>query len=220
MARYARGKWSKAQDDRTGWKVSYKDLKTEWTGVRVHKSEWEPKHPQLDPPRRINDPQALSNPRPDTTQTDAEINYNYRYANEPLNATFANGWYVGNSNFGIEVEDSSEGEAATFNLGAFIPESETYVIGQNFQAELGTSLYVAETAANSFELISNLGAITLEVNSNLFPTGFDQNFTIGNFLIENEEFSVGQSITTNLATVTLEQPGWGNNAWSVGKWGQ
>lgn len=106
MARYARGKWSKAQDDRTGWKVSYKDLKTEWTGVRVHKSEWEPKHPQLDPPRRINDPQALSNPRPDTSNVNTTVDYNYHFANQPITGTFSLGWYLGNSNFGLTVSSS------------------------------------------------------------------------------------------------------------------
>lgn len=107
MARYARGKWSKAQDDRTGWKVSYKDLKTEWTGVRVHKSEWEPKHPQLDPPRRINDPQALSNPRPDTSNVNATVDYNYHFANQPITGTFSLGWYLGNDAFGISVSETA-----------------------------------------------------------------------------------------------------------------
>ena len=36
----------------------------EWTGFRVCSECYEPKHPQLDPPRHLVDPQALKNPRP------------------------------------------------------------------------------------------------------------------------------------------------------------
>ena len=162
MARYASGKWAKAQDDRTGWKVNYKDLRTEWTGVRVHKSEWEPKHPQLTPPKRINDPQALRDPRPDTTQVNGEINYNYRVANEPLNATVALNWYIGNSNFGLEfdalvsgitlggalgtvglVNDPSEldavGVGASLALGAVAAEAEALASGQTITVSLGAA---------------------------------------------------------------------------------
>ena len=65
MARYANGKRAYAMCDRSGWKVLYKDLRTEWTGARVHKSLYEGKHPQLTPVRNIRDPQALRDPRPD-----------------------------------------------------------------------------------------------------------------------------------------------------------
>ena len=37
----------------------------EWTGALVGPDEYEPKHPQLYPPRPGPDPQALKNPRPD-----------------------------------------------------------------------------------------------------------------------------------------------------------
>ena len=66
MARkHASGKHSYAMCDRSGMKVRYQDLRTEWTGLRVHYSLWEEKHPQLTPVRVVRDPQALHNPRPD-----------------------------------------------------------------------------------------------------------------------------------------------------------
>lgn len=65
MARYARGDDAVAIDDRSGFKVKHKDLRKEWTGVMVHKSEYEEKHPQLDPPKNVRDSQAIKNPRPD-----------------------------------------------------------------------------------------------------------------------------------------------------------
>jgi hypothetical protein len=66
MGRFARGKYSYGIDDRSGWKVRYKDLKTEWTGVRVDKRIWEPKHESVTPVRVVHDPQSLHDPRPDS----------------------------------------------------------------------------------------------------------------------------------------------------------
>ena len=40
-------------------------MRKEWTGALVGPDEYEPKHPQLYPPRPGPDPQALKNPRPD-----------------------------------------------------------------------------------------------------------------------------------------------------------
>lgn len=39
------------------------EMRTEWNGLRVHKSEWEPKHPQLTP-RFVEDGIMLDDPRP------------------------------------------------------------------------------------------------------------------------------------------------------------
>jgi hypothetical protein len=64
------GKWSSGKRsygicDRSGFKVRYQDLKTEWNGLRVDKAIWEPKHEALTPVRITADPQTLRNPRPD-----------------------------------------------------------------------------------------------------------------------------------------------------------
>ena len=40
-------------------------MRKEWTGQLVGKDEFDPKHPQLFPPKAYPDPQALRNPRPD-----------------------------------------------------------------------------------------------------------------------------------------------------------
>ena len=49
MGKYARGKHAVLIDDRSGFKIKYKDARTEWNGFRVYKGDWEPKQPQLDP---------------------------------------------------------------------------------------------------------------------------------------------------------------------------
>ena len=46
----------------------YKEMVKEWNGARVHISEFEPKHPQLEPKPYTADPQGLQNARPDRTE--------------------------------------------------------------------------------------------------------------------------------------------------------
>jgi len=65
MARYATGKNSFSISDRSGFRYRYRDMRKEWTGALVGKDEWEPKHPQLGPFRKVFDPEALKDARPD-----------------------------------------------------------------------------------------------------------------------------------------------------------
>lgn len=73
MARHAKGKRSYAISDRSGFKVPYRNLKTEWNNLRVEPSEYEPKHPQLTPPKNIIDAQSLFQPRPDNDPDNISI---------------------------------------------------------------------------------------------------------------------------------------------------
>lgn len=54
--------------DRTGWKYPMSEMRMEWNGLLVHKSVWEPKHPQLTPAHISSDEgRAVQNARPDDT---------------------------------------------------------------------------------------------------------------------------------------------------------
>ena len=66
---FARGKYSKAISDRSGLEFPYVEMVKEWNGMLVHTSEYEPKHPQLEPKPKGSDPQGLLNPRSDRTET-------------------------------------------------------------------------------------------------------------------------------------------------------
>ena len=63
---YASGKHAWGISDRSGRRYRLREMKTEWTGAKVGPDEFEPKHPQLYPPKAYPDPQALRNPRPET----------------------------------------------------------------------------------------------------------------------------------------------------------
>ena len=62
---FARGKKSLAISDRSGAQFPYLEMIKEWNGSIVHISEFEAKHPQLDPKYHPADPQALKGPRAD-----------------------------------------------------------------------------------------------------------------------------------------------------------
>ena len=66
---YASGKNAWGISDRSGRRYRLREMKVEWTGAKVGPDEFEPKHPQLFPPKAYPDPQALRNPRPDTKET-------------------------------------------------------------------------------------------------------------------------------------------------------
>ena len=65
---YASGKHAKAISDRSGMEFPYNEMVREWTGMLVHVSEFEEKHPQLQPRQHGGDPQSLLNARPDRTE--------------------------------------------------------------------------------------------------------------------------------------------------------
>ena len=63
MGKYASGKFAQRISDRSGMAFSYNEMVKEWNGSVVHVSEFEPKHPQLEPLPIVNDPQAFKESR-------------------------------------------------------------------------------------------------------------------------------------------------------------
>jgi|5_EtaG_2_1085323.scaffolds.fasta_scaffold03060_13 hypothetical protein len=70
MGRFARGKNSLAISDRSGQAFPYSEMVKEWNGSIVHFTEFESKHPQLDPKVYGADPQALLDARPQKFPSD------------------------------------------------------------------------------------------------------------------------------------------------------
>ena len=68
MARFAKGSRALAISDRSGAAFPYREMVKEWTGAWVHKSEFEPKQPQLQPHPIGADPQGLQHARPARTE--------------------------------------------------------------------------------------------------------------------------------------------------------
>ncbi len=66
MARFASGSKAYGISDRSGFRYRLRDMRREWNGLLVGPDEYEPKHPQLTPPRNVTDSEAIRNPRPET----------------------------------------------------------------------------------------------------------------------------------------------------------
>ena len=75
---YAKGKYSQSISDRSGQAFPYREMVKEWNGSWVHISEFEAKHPQLDPKYHKADPVALWNARPqDSSPTIVDLDPYY-----------------------------------------------------------------------------------------------------------------------------------------------
>ena len=76
MARYASGKFAKRISDRSGLAFPYNEMVKEWNGSTVHYTEFEAKHPQLDPKYHPTDPQSLENAKPQTISATVDLGIN------------------------------------------------------------------------------------------------------------------------------------------------
>ena len=73
---FARGKFAKAVSDRSGLAFPYNEMVKEWNGSLVHYSEFEEKHPQLEPKKHTADPEALKNAKPEVKLYGSDQLYN------------------------------------------------------------------------------------------------------------------------------------------------
>ena len=72
MSKLSKAKYAQAISDRSGMAFPYNEMVKEWNGSFVHVSEFERKHPQLEPRRFTGDAQGLENARPDRTEPATE----------------------------------------------------------------------------------------------------------------------------------------------------
>tara|TARA_Y100001951_G_scaffold89522_1_gene81991 strand:+ start:321 stop:722 length:402 start_codon:yes stop_codon:yes gene_type:complete len=76
MAKYATGRFAKRISDRSGLAFPYNEMVKEWNGSTVHISEFESKHPQLDPRYHPTDPQSLQNAKPQIISATVDLGIN------------------------------------------------------------------------------------------------------------------------------------------------
>ena len=74
------GRRALAISDRSGQQFPYREMRTEWNGSFVHFTEYEAKHPQLDPRHHKADAQGLRNARADVRRgTDETVQLDLYY---------------------------------------------------------------------------------------------------------------------------------------------
>ena len=141
---FASGKRSLAISDRSGQAFPYREMVKEWTGALVHISEFEPKHPQIDPPYHKADAVALKNPRTQKFQQPTDISTINPQAPNDDTIADSGGIFVGVANlslpgdFAFRTQDFKvTSNGITTTIHSMIPEDPSL---QNRRRELISSL--------------------------------------------------------------------------------
>jgi len=227
--RYASGKDAWAICDRTGRRVRLRDLRTEWNGLRVHKNEWEPKHPQLRP-RSVEDPEALRDARPGDSGVEhataiirrgvsakARIGEQYlsfnaspAVAGTNLSSTTA----LGNeSHWNYATPD---GVSSTTAIGDPTIVQGPSVDGVSSTMALGTETPTASIAEDGFAITSALGNESIAVSAT--PDGVSTTVSLTNETPQAANIGTGVSATGAVGDVEINA--WGSGTWGGRTWGQ
>ena len=216
-SRYSSGKRSYLIDDRTGRKIRYRDARTEWTGLRVHKNELEEKHPQLTPPRVDPEPQNLWNPRPDGDDEGASVDFreNGRVGVGARGVVEFSSH--GASGSAIEISPDLSGIEVTGTIGVESVATAIVETGVSGTGAIGTA--IAPFVASGVAGTSALGIETLTSIS--FPSGQVGTMSEGSegvTLTITETGLVGTG-SVGTAVASVDSSVWGSDAWGDNTWG-
>ena len=228
----ARGKKSVAISDRSGFKVPYTSLKTTWDGLRVEPEEYEPKHPQLTPPRNVVDATALFDPRPDNDPENVEINIGFTFdpfidakdrpgvgvpgfgrvgfvADIHFDRVFNVTGVAGTGAVGTVIISDNEdvsvtGVAGTGAIGAEVPESEAGVTGVAGTGAIGTVTSESEATPSGVAGTAGIGTVSLEIFIQANPTGVAGTGAVGTEVVRLEVNETGVAGTGAVGTVGNE----------------
>jgi hypothetical protein len=241
MGKYATGKHAVLIDDRSGFKIKYKNARTEWTGFRVYKGDWEPKQPQLDPQNYISGSEAniLYKPRPDQDSVPTTVFLGSLY-----------GKWSGQcaANLGLAVAitpaDAPSGFAATSALGTAVIALADEVSGFEATSALGSVTINAAEVVDGLELgtmTGSLGTTGLFINGTEIPPGLAGTSSLGTITLNLSHPVTGfvgtttlgtaqaaiivqvsvtmTAMTATLGTVAINYPSWGSSTWGSDTWG-
>ena len=203
MGKYARGKHAVLIDDRSGFKIRYKDARTEWTGFRVYKGDWEPKQPQLDPEMYIQggDPSVLYKPRPPQSTSDTIVQLGSLYGKWSGQCAANLGRVTA-----AQPADAPSGFQATGVLNStgiaiavvFPIPTEAW---QQATSALGSVTIAATESAEGFEATASLGTV---VEALIQPVSLSSaTATLGSVVLATVEDADGFVGTSTLGSVTL-----------------
>ena len=241
MARYAKGKHAVLISDRSGWKIKYKDARTEWTGARVSKFEWEAKQPQLDPQKylkRSAGGNVLYDPRPDNDSVPTTVSLG------PLHGKYSGQAATWQGQVYISLFEDASGFALTASQGDVIVNIVAAVTSPaTLTASLGTVVLsltevpdgIAMTAEGPGTVIipgievpdgmyvtASYG--TLVFSATEIPDGIEATSAQGTVnaypLITVTIDATALTMTAQQGTIGITSPSWGMFAWGDDTWGE
>jgi len=214
MARRSSGKRAFLIDDRSGRKIRYKDARTEWNGLRVHKNDWEGKQPQLDPIVPGHDVGSLYLSRPDADQDLSKVRLG------PLNGNFqAVVALQFNPDVIISTTEDSVGLGLTSaqNAAGLTFSAQENAVMSTATSSLGSLGLTSQTNPSGQAGVSGQGTgLTFNLTENL--VGISSTSSQGTILASATVSVSGLSLTTSRGTIALLQPSYGNNAYGEGSW--
>lgn len=218
MAKRASGKYAYLIDDRSGRKIRYKDARTEWNGLRVYKKDWEPKHPQLTPPKLGPEATSLDNPRPDVDNVPTTVRfgiYGSGYS-PPAQTAF------GKISIAVREEADSllmqtaftiptiatgttlTGESATMARGSVTINTAEDADSQLLQTAFGSLSFSAQENVAGQSLATAKGDLTLSASSTHVATGESLTSAQGSTDFSAQENVDGQSSASAHGTLTFQ----------------
>jgi len=240
MARYAKGKHAVLISDRSGWKIKYKDARTEWTGARVSKFEWEAKQPQLDPQKYIKHAaggNVLYDPRPDNDSVPTTVRLGSLHGKYSGRAAITIGQVQ------ISLFEDASGFELTASQGTVIISIITIPTGIEATSALGTTVISLADVPDGIAMTAE-GPGTVIIPGIEVPDGMYVTASYGTLIFSATEIPDGIEATSAqgtvnaypLITVTIDataltmtavqgtigvtSPSWGMFAWGDDTWGE
>ena len=211
MPVYAKGKRALAISDRSGFRIPYKNLKTEWTGLRVSPEDYEPKNPQLTPAKNIVDATALFKPRPDNDPDNAIVNMLFDGFN-------SNSTSLDSTQYDQPTLPAGKGSiGSTYVINIDILISATGVAGTGAVGTETLQAIIEETG------VAGTGAIGTETpQAAITETGVAGTGAIGTETPQASITETGVAGTGAIGTesIDIDNPTWGTGAWDGGSWGE
>ena len=240
MARYAKGKHAVLISDRSGWKIKYKDARTEWTGARVSKFEWEAKQPQLDPQKylkRAAGGNVLYNPRPDNDSVPTTVRLG------PLHSKYSGQAAINFGHVQISLFEDASGFELTVSQGTVVISIVAVVSGIEATSAQGTVVLSLAEVPDGIAMTAE-GPGTVIIPGIEVPDGMYVTASQGTLIFSATEIPDGIEATSAqgtvnaypLVTVTIDataltmtavqgtigitSPSWGMFAWGDDTWGE
>lgn len=218
MARYTKGKHAVAIDDRSGFKVKHKDLRKEWTGMMVHKSDWESKQAQLDPSKYFKNTgsNVLENPRPDNSNDSVIVRLG------PLNQAYSGTMKAYNGILhtgGLDFIENVPGQEAGTALGSPAFNLADQPTGIAAGTGLGTLVQNLADQPSGIAAGTAQGGAGLFFGSTEMPPGIAAGTSLGTLGFGAAENVVGIAAGSAIGSVTPVVSGWSQGAYGQGAWG-
>lgn len=219
MAKKASGKKAWGFSDRSGRRYRLRDMRTEWTGVKVGPDEYEEKHPQLNARSHGGDAEALHDPRPPIEKEDIRLEIlgydtvNLRYREPitgrgevgrvgiggdagPAQSVFV---YLLNNNFLVMEQGTPEAAVNTYFPDGFEATMSLGVVSTD-----STEVSITGVSATGHPANSNL-PVAFSVPGNVTVTGFGITASQGTVTITPSVVHepTGLSATVGQGTVTV-----------------